>query len=206
MASRAQVFPEFSYGREVSRRRRPVVFQTHDPVVLPRSRSWDINGALIAAAAAATLLVAGATYAVFYTEPSRLNATETPSLQREYTPDSHWARVNAMKALSGPIVAAPRAVEMSSSPADTSAPSSFDSGSGLMPADGSFTPSTSLAPRTGSEVVIDDSAPGVQDSLPQPAENQPSLAPYPNPTTTPPDAIAPAPESTPAVEGENPYR
>jgi hypothetical protein len=186
------------------------VFQTHDPVVLPRSRSWDINGALIAAAAAATLLVAGATYAVFYTEPSRLDArlgaTETPPLQREYTPDSHWGRVNAMKALSGPIVAAPRAVEMSSSPADMSAPSSFDSGSGLMPASGSFTPSTSLAPRTDSGVVIDDSAPGVQDSLPQPAENQPSLAPYPNPTTTPPDAIAPAPESAPALENENPYR
>lgn len=204
MASRAHVFPDYSYGREVSRRRRPVVFQTNDPVVLPRSRSWDINGGLIAAAAAATLLVAGATYAVFYSEPTRLAETEAASLQREYQPDSDWARVNALKALSGPVVATPRAVEMSTLPTEATAPStpsSFDSGAGLMPA-------------SRSEVIINDSAPGVQDSLPQPSEAQPSLAPYPNPTTTPPDAIAPREESTtpglesttPALDNENPYR
>ncbi|RYZ06894.1 MAG: hypothetical protein EOO73_13970 [Myxococcales bacterium] len=206
MASRAQVFPNYSYGREVPRERRPVVFQTHDPVVLPRSRSWDINGGLIAAAAAATLLVAGATYAISYTEPARLGPTAAPALEREYVPDSDWARLNALKALSAtpaPAALSAPADMMSVPPTATEAArSSFDSSAGLVP-------------RTSSEVMIDDSAPGVQDSLPQPAQLEPSTAPYPNPTTTPPDAIAPPSEAaptpgmdsaSPALDNENPYR
>lgn len=191
MASRAHAIPSYSFDREVSRRRRPVVFQTNDPVVLPRSRSWDINGGLIAAAAAATLLVAGATYAVYYTEPARLTATPTASLEREYVPDGDLARVNALKALSAPTIAAPvESMSMPAMPATTE--STFDSGAGFMPS-------------TRSEVIIDDSAPGVQDTLPQPAEQGPTTAPYPNPTTTPPDAIAPAEESM-TLDTENPYR
>src|ERR1041384_4661707 len=189
MASRAHAIPSYSFEREVSRRRRPVVFQTNDPVVLPRSRSWDINGGLLAAAAAATLLVAGATYAVYYTEPARLAQTEAAPMERDYVPDGELARVHALKALSAPAVAAPVAAPVESmSVPQAPAESSFDSAAGLMP-------------RTSSEVVIDDSAPGVQDSLPQPAENQPSTAPYPNPTTTPPDAIAPTTSEPTAAPG-----
>lgn len=195
MASRAHVFPDYSYGREVNRRRRAVVFQTNDPVVLPRGRSWDLNGGLLAAAAAATLLVAGATYALYYTEPARLAETPTESISREYVPPADFARINALKALSAPAIVTPETMSSASPAEATTAPmSSFDSTSPLVPS-------------TSREVTIDDSAPGVQDSLPQPAENQPSTAPYPNPTTTPPDAIAPTEEpGTPGLDGENPYR
>src|SRR5215216_4254197 len=98
MASRAHVIHDYSLR---SPHHRPLRFQTNDPVVLPRSRDWDINGGLIAAAIAATALVAGATYAVSYTEPPQLAATPTLSLEREYEVDPDLARGNALKALSG---------------------------------------------------------------------------------------------------------
>jgi hypothetical protein len=81
------------------------------------------------------------------------------------------------------------------------------------------------------ETVIDDSAPGVQEHLPGVAAEPPrdpsasaitdqpvrpgtpsaaDTAPYPNPITTPPDAIAPpstAPQTpTPVLNPDNPYR
>lgn len=180
MASKAPVFPHHAYGPAVPRQRRPVHFQAHDPVVLPRSRDWDLSAGLIGAAAIATLLVTGATYAVYYTEPPRLTPTEAPALEREYLPQGDVARVNVARALSGPVAAAPSAAAYQrSGPAATpSAPSPLSS---------------------DREVSIDDSAAGVQESLPQPLENQPNVTPYPDPTTTPPDAISPP-------DDENPYR
>jgi len=188
MATRAHAIPSYPFERDVSRRRRPVVFQTNDPVVLPRGRSWDINSGLIAAAAAATLLVAGATYAVYYTEPSPLAETPSASLEREYVPDADFGRLNAMKALSGPQLAAPVAAPLEST---SVAPPSSQSGAASMS-------------RDDHEVIINDSAPGVQDSLPQPAG---SAAPYPSPTIAPPEVMAPVEESpSPSMETENPYR
>lgn len=210
MASRAQVLNDYSLRGDLPRQRRPLRFQTNDPVVLPRSREWDISGGLLAAAAAATLLVAGATYAVYYTEPPRLAETPTAPLAREYQPDGDWGRVNAMKALSSPVVTAPTATESMSTPAEEPDRSFTSMGSsstanGLSPS--ASMPDTGLSPQVGSEVIIDDSAPGAQERFPQPAENQPRSAPYPNPTTTPPDVIAPAPDSTlPGLDTENPYR
>jgi hypothetical protein len=194
MASTAQVFPHHTYGAAEPR---PLRFQTYDPVVLPRSRSWDISGGLIGAAAIATLLVTGAAYAISYTETPSLGVTEAPALEREYTPDDSFARASTLKALSGPMVVSPAAAWV-----ETSAPH-------LESAWESAAPSTADA----SEVRIDDSAPGVQESLPQPAEDQAATAPYPNPTTTPPDVIAPTEvpsptglESAPVTSEENPYR
>ncbi len=187
MASRAHVINDYSF-RDSPTHRRPLRFQTNDPVVLPRSRSWDINGALIGAALAATTLVAGATYAVFYTEPTRLAATPAVSIERDYQPNSDWARVNVMKALSGPVVVTPSVVQplMSTTPV----------------AEMSSAPTADTVPNP-SEVVIDDSAPGAQDTFPQPAESQPSAAPYPNPTTTPPDLTAP---DASTLDRDNPYQ
>jgi hypothetical protein len=193
MASRAHVIHDYPLQ---PRQRRPLRFQTHDPVVLPRSRDWDINGGLIAAALAATALVAAATYAVFYTQPPQLNATPALSLERDYEVDPSFARVNALKALSGPVIAAPDRFNASLPPAN----------------DGLSTSSVGHESWSGSgEVMINDSAPGVQETLPQP--DQPSAMPpatYPNPTSTPPDAIAPPdvqPETpTPVLDPENPYR
>lgn len=204
MAARAHVIPDYSLQ---PRQRRPLRFQTNDPVVLPRSRDWDINGGLIAAAVAATALIAGATYAVYYTEPPKLAATPTLSLERGYEVDDHFSRGNALKALSGAAVAAPDSLNGALSP-----------GVALPPGDDGLSTSSAAIPQrsAGSEVVIDDSAPGAQETFPQPDAGEPAqssvapAAPYPNPTTTPPDAIAP-PEAepqtpTPALDPENPYR
>jgi hypothetical protein len=188
MASRAQVI-DYSFQGHVPRARRPLRFQTNDPVVLPRSREWDISGGLIAAALAATALVAGVTYAVYYTAPPTLAETPTLSLEREYQPNADLARTSALKALSGPAVAAPDAPHLMAEPLVTPA----------APSETSDVPNRS-------EVVIDDAAPGAQDTFPQPVETQPMTtpaAPYPNPTITPPEAIAPAAEP---ADPENPYR
>jgi hypothetical protein len=198
MASRAHVIHDYSLE---PRQRRPLRFQTNDPVVLPRSRDWDISGGLIAAAVAATALVAAATYAVYYTEPPKLAATPTLSLERDYQVDPELARGNALKALGGPVLAAPDRFT-----------------SALPPADDGLSGSTlgSSSPRAGDEVIINDNAPGAQDTFPQPGAVQPdqsSVAPpatYPSPTSTPPDAIAPPdvqPQTpTPVLDPENPYR
>jgi hypothetical protein len=185
MASRAQAI-DYSFQGRAPRPRRPLRFQTSDPVVIPRSRDWEISGGLIAAALAATALVAGATYAVYYTAPPALAETPALSLERDYEPNHDFARASAITALSGPAVAAPDAPHLMSEPL--------------------ITPETSSDVPNRSEVMIDDSAPGIQETLPQPVENQPTTtpaAPYPNPTTTPPEALAPTPDP---ADPENPYR
>lgn len=165
MASRVQVYPDYSYRGE-DRRHRPLRFQTNDPVVIPRSRGWDGGGPVLAAAAASALLVAAGTYAVFSTVPP-LAETPTAPLSREYVPDAALASASALRALSVPTMSAPEAERVE-------------------------------VRESRSEVLIDDSAPGVQESLPQPLSEEPSTAPYPNPTSTPPEEIAP--------DDENPYR
>jgi hypothetical protein len=185
MASRAQAI-DYSFQGQSPRQRRPLRFQTNDPVVIPRSRDWEISGGLIAAALAATALIAGATYAVYYTAPAKLAETPTTSIERELEPNGDYARANALTALSGPAVAAPDAPHLMSEPL--------------------VTPEATSDVANRSEVVIDDSAPGVQETLPQPAVNQPTTtpaAPYPNPTITPPEMVAPAAEP---ADPENPYR
>lgn len=185
MASRAQAI-DYSFQGHTPRPRRPLRFQTNDPVVIPRSRDWEISGGLIAAALAATALVAGATYAVYYTAPPTLTETPTTALEREYEPNRELARASALTALSGPAVAAPDAPRLMSEPL--------------------VTPEATSDVPNRSEVLIDDSAPGAQDTFPQPTENQLTTTPappYPNPTTTPPEALAPAAEP---ANPENPYR
>jgi hypothetical protein len=201
MASRAHVFPDYSFHGDAPRQRRPLRFQTNDPVILPRSRSWDISGGLIVAALAATALVAAGTYAVYYTEPPRLAETPTASLERDYMPDADLARANALAALNGPAFAAPESFKPVADAPESGAPTSSE---GM---------STAPSFSGGSEVIINDGAPGAQDTFPQPSESQSKLAPsppYPNPTTTPPDAVAPPEPAVPdpadrSLE-ENPYR
>lgn len=189
MASRAHAI-DYSLQGNVPRQRRPLRFQTNDPVVIPRSRDWEIGGGLIAAALAATALVAGATYAVYYTAPPTLAQTPTTSIERDYEPNPDWSRANALTALSGPATAAPDAPHLMSEPLVTP----------------EMTSSSLSDVSSRSEVVIEDSAPGAQDTFPQPSENQPTTtpaAPYPNPTTTPPEALSPA---SGTADPENPYR
>lgn len=214
MASRAHVIHDYSFHGDTPRQRRPVRFQTNDPVVLPRSSSWDINGGLILAALAATALVTAGTYAVYNTAPPALAETPTAPLERDYQPDAEVAHANALKALSGPTLAAPDAPKpVSSLPLESQDTSS---GSGTTT---TATPSSTSSRSGDSEVIVNDSAPGAQDSFPQPSDNQSRLAPsapYPNPTMTPPEGIAPSEEtprdvapadtSEPLPVRENPYR
>jgi len=184
MASRAHVIHDYSLVGAPERPRREVRFQTNDPVVLPRHHGTGITAGLIGAGAVAIALVAGATYAVYYTGLPTLAETPALPVVSQWQPDQQVISARVANVLTGPAVAV----------RDLAIP-------GI--ADGYAEP----------QVIVNDSAPGAQESFPQPA--QPSLsttpaAPYPNPTTTPPDGLAPpdtSPETpTPALDPDNPYR
>jgi hypothetical protein len=106
MASNAHAFHPDPYDRQ----RRPLRFQIADPTE-PRTPGSGVNRGLIAAAAAAALMVAGATYAVYYNEPAPLAETQAAPLEREYQPLVDFAQANASKALSGSVASAPATTE-----------------------------------------------------------------------------------------------
>jgi hypothetical protein len=202
MASRAHALHHDSFREAPSRPRRQVWHQSDDPVVLPRSRRWNFNSALVAAALVATGVVVASGYGVFYAGQSgQPMLAETPALPlaSDWAGDAELTRANVVNLLSGPAFAVPSVVAP-----ENIAEQETD------------TPSTSQGQRH--DYAIDDSAPGVQERLPKAAPSPPLDAPfpepisnpYPNPTTTPPDGVAP-PDSppqtpTPALDPENPYR
>ena len=180
MASRAHAIHDYSLGG-AARHRRPVRFQTDDPVDLPRSHGTGITGSLVGAGMLALALVAGATYAVYYTGMPVLAETPAQAVVSEWLPDEQATRAQLTNLLSGPAVAV----------RDLPIP-------GI--ADGYNEP----------QVIVNDSVPPAQETFPQPTPDLLPAAPYPNPTTTPPEGVAPPDTSpqtpTPALDPENPYQ
>jgi hypothetical protein len=194
MASRAHAVRQYSFGSTAPGARREIWYRREDPVVLPRSRGWSIDYRLIAAALAASALVATATYGAYYTAPPALAETPTESANREWQPDTALASASATKALNGPLFAAPSVSTVEQPPSEEVFFDGANTG-------------------TQESLTPDPSSRGSATDLPDPSRLQPSLSqepiPYPNPTTTPPDAIAPTetPANEPAeTDPDNPYR
>lgn len=196
MASRAHVIHDYSFGGARALRHRQAWYLAEDPIKLPKSSFWVASfGALATAAATAAIVAAGA-YAVFHVAPARL--TETPALTPTETWQPDLAAMNEAgreKLMQGPAFAAPdKALPVASTePSEDATISSSGSGD--------------------REVIIDDSKLYPLDE----AKRYPRTAPpeqppvqYPNPVTTPPDAIAPPAttpvEPAPTLDPENPYR
>jgi hypothetical protein len=208
MVARAHAVHDYSFAGSPVRPRRQVWLQDEEPVVLPRGRSESRAGAaLIISAILASVLVAGATYAVYRTAPPELAETPSTPFVKAWEPDAVLTQASTLNVLLGPAMAA-QSVE--GAPLSEPAPASEGTGQSR-------------------EVIIDDSAPGLQQALPQPAPEPSPLvpdpstlvpdpstlapeppsstptAPYPNPTITPPEMVAP-PEAPPVDLGaENPY-
>lgn len=209
MVAKAHAVHDYSFAGVPARPRRQVWLQDDEPVVLPRGSSESRGGAgLIVSALLASVLVAGATYGVYRTAPAELAETPTLPLIRTWEPDSTLIQASTLNALLGPALAVP-AVEGVGN-AGSSEPMYLGD-----------VPQPSSQSR---EVIIDDSAPGLQEALPQPVREQRSFlpeplrpqetppssspqVPYPSPTT-PPEMVAPSssPEA-PVIDldQENPY-
>lgn len=205
MASRAHVI-DYAFTHPQPRARRPVQYRNdavqyrNDPVIVPRSSVWRAGGGLIASALAIGAIVAASAYGAYHTEPPPLAETPTAPLVSSWQLDSLVQDARVTNLLAGPAHAVPNVAR----PNDTSA---FDD-----------EPFISTPSGPADHVIIDDSAPGVQEHLPGVAPespvvpSNPGVEPpaYPNPVTTPPEGIAPpntAPQTpTPALDPENPYR
>ena len=205
MVARAHAVHDYSFAGAPVRPRRQVWLQDDEPVVLPRGRSESRAGAaLVISAVLASVLVAGATYAVYRTAPPELAETPTAPFTKTWEPDAALTQASTLNALLGPAMAA-QSVEGTT----LSEPAPAAQGA-----------------EQSRQVMIDDSAPGLQEALPQPAPEQRTFepeplrppevppssmpaAPYPNPTITPPEMVAPpssSPEAPPVTsEPENPY-
>jgi hypothetical protein len=200
MASRAHVIHDYSFAKHPSR---PRYRTDDDPVVLPRSKS-DLSARSVFAALIASGLVVASSYALFSSPVPMLGETQAASLTRDWRPNPDVEGANVTNELSGPAMSVP-SIATASNPAD------FESDTPIM------------SPAKPDEVIIDDSLqlrsmPPVVDPTPipevqpAPSPNAPTpqaQPPYPNPTTTPPDGIAPdvSPATpTPPLDPQNPYR
>ena len=182
MASKAHVTHDYSFGHAPTRSRRQLWLPLDEPIELPRKSLWSVGGgALITVLAMASLLV-GSEYAASSRVAPSLAETPTLPLAETWQPDSSVAQARLTNLLAGPALAVPDQAVGSATAAAT-APEA--------PKDVSH----------AHESISDDAAPS-------PAETRP--APYPNPTTTQPDAIAPPHTGplvpTPLLDPENPYR
>jgi hypothetical protein len=195
MASRAHVIHDYSVASPRVRTRRQA-WSMNDPVVLPRSSVWSAGAGVVAAALTIGAIVAASAFAGYHTDPPALSETPALPLADHWQPDSLVEQAHVTSLLAGPARAVPSLAAPNNSAALDDEP---------------------FVSAPARETVIDDSAPGVQENLPgatPPSRlmpDKPGVAapPYPNPATTPPDAIAPANASphtpTPALDPENPY-
>lgn len=190
-----------------SRPRRDVYFRREDPVVLPRSRGYTLDFRLIGAALAATALVTLGTYAVFTSSAPALGPTQETSISREWVPDTQVGHAAALKALAGPALSTRSLAAPEGEPSEVTR----ESASALQAFPQSTVSESSAPLRSAEPSAAPRSNPAEslrgQDLVPElPAT--PEL--YPNPTSTPPDGVAP-PEvttdlPTPSLDTENPYR
>lgn len=220
MAARTHSVHDYSFARDSERPRRQVWLRDDrddDEVVLPRGRGTQITGVLVLSAFLASALVAGAAYAVYWAAPPKLSEGPAAApLVKEWHPDPALSQANFAKAMQGPAAAAPAVdaptISETTSEASHAAPA--------------------VAHDRDDEVILNDSAPGFQDSLPQspkpnvaeqPELTQPTVpdpilpkkeapanpdSPYPNPTTTPPEMTQPPADSwpdLPKLDTGNPY-
>ncbi len=207
MASRAHVIHDQSLGNyPVQRQRRAVWLHRDEEVVLPRSRDTSGAGALLISALIASALTAGLAYAVYVGDAPTLAVTEAAPLTSSWEPDTSFLRASVTNQLSGPALSAvskeapmimPEA-GMADVPAESES-AAQGSSSALTSADDEWSPRTQPAP-------IEEQQP----SEPQLGSSVPDdgAAPYPNPSTTPPDGFAPPrtqPQAPPPADPENPY-
>ena len=200
MASRAHAIHDYSFGGARSHRRRQLWFRADDPIKLPKNSLWAAGiGALATAVATAAIVAAGA-YAVSHAAPVRLSETPTLAPIENWQPDLGLVdQAAVVNLLQGPALAVPDKAQL--------------------PLDKVDEPAAASTSPDSREVIIDDSKLYPLDEskrYPRTAPPEELPAPYPNPTTTPPDAIAPpgtvAPpvmtpaEPTPSLERDNPYR
>lgn len=212
MASRAHVIHDYSFPVAPARQRRAVWLHSDDEVVLPRSRPSSGAAALFVSALVASALTAGLAYAVYVSDVPALSVTEAAPLTRSFEADSSVTRANVTNQLSGPAYAVPSREGPITMPEDGWA--DVPGGGDAMPPQSSSSSSSardstepSLAPAPIQEQL--PSAPVMPDAsdMKGPEINTP----YPNPTTTPPDGIAPSPTPTPTPQAaptgfpENPY-
>jgi hypothetical protein len=193
MASKAHVIHDYSFGGARSLRRRQAWYLPDEPITLPKSSFWVAGFGAFATALATTAIVASATYVAYHVAPARL--TETPAL----TPAEVWqpdlAVVNQaglVNLLQGPALAVPERATLPGKGVDESAAAA-----------------ATTSPDTR-EIIIDVSKLYPLDESRQHPRTAPARlpAPYPNPTTTPPDAVAPPTtptEPAPSRDPENPY-
>jgi hypothetical protein len=170
--------------------------------VLPRGTgsSGGALAVLVSAAIASSVIVGGA-YAVLYRPAPALTPTPTQPLTATWQLDQQLARATVAGVVQGPALAAP-SIEQPGATLEQQE-------SGPLP------------PSSAPEVIIDDRYQLRSDQLPAPppevmpavpeTEPKPETppVPYPNPTTTPPDAIGPEldlEKATPGLDPENPYR
>ena len=204
MASRTHDFHDYSFGSAHSRSRQ-IWYRREDPVELPRTSIWRAGGGLLVAAAAMGALVIGGAYAAVHeTPPPLLEETQALPPVEAWQPTATLSQANVINVLQGPAMSVPEKTGASrASETEEDAPStSFDapsSPSSSFESRSSGSPSLAPPPSESREVIIDDSK-----------MHPPTPAPYPNPTTTPPDAVAPPvvdpPTVTPPLDTENPYR
>jgi hypothetical protein len=206
MASRAHVIHDYSFTPPV-RQRRAVWLHNDEKVVLPRSRSVSGGGALLISAALACALTAGLSYAVYRGQAPVLGETQAAPLSRSWELDPTITKANVTNQLSGPAFAVPSVEGRAAVPADgwADAPLTSDASTtnpaSTQDAPRSLQSASGLAPDPIQEQL--PNAPDVSSGV----SGEP-VAPYPNPTTTPPEAIAPAepaPMRAPGTDPENPY-
>ena len=203
MAARAHVARDYSFGDVSSRPRRDVYFRREDPVVLPRGRRFALDLRLIGAALLATAVVTASTYAVFTATPPTLAPTPTLPLVREWTPSPELGRASALTALAGPALAT-RSLIDPRTPADSEPLVEAVSSEAA-----STYPQSSVPPRAAPQSTPSQSSldsPRGQDLVPE----LPKPEVYPNPTTTPPEGVAPPEVSSdapsPSLAPDNPYQ
>lgn len=211
MASRAHLIHQYPPSGAL-RPRREVWFRSDDePVVLPRRRSSDVNFTLVAAGLAAAALTFGAAFALYGASAPVLAPSEPASITPSWTPDPEPVRATLVERLSGPAPAAPGLVQgvrdASDPPQQSSSLATGETGERELTGDEA---SLLSKPPETSFTIERPVKPGELGAAPAGQRPEaPIEAPYPNPTTTPPEVMpqdAPSlPAPAPAREQDNPY-
>jgi len=212
MASRAHVIHDYSYGRRSERPRHDVWYREEDPVVLPRASVWSSSGGLILAALAMGGLIAGSAYTALHRPASEPVLAETPTpplVAPDFQLDPEIQRARVTNMLSGPAYAVIEKGEAIAEPdegaasleAASSSPPAIVAGKQHMTVDDASSRTPDASPAAPKEPSTDTGTGADLQSLPH--------APYPNPTITPPDAVAPpdaAPDTPTPVLGPDSER
>ncbi len=199
MAGKAHVDDGYSFASGArALRRRQAWYRNDDPVALPRTSIWSAGGGAIATALATAALLIGSAYTAYRGAPPSMTETPASPLADNWQPDSHAGEARVVNLLYGPALSVPtKPASPGEISSETDAPSIASAREVALDDSTTYLPQLeSAAPRLES---VDPGEPGIAPP-----------APYPNPTTTPPDAIAPPDfdrdRRTPILDAENPNR